>query len=184
MSELMKVLTRDGSLNWYHLETWAKSIENKSGYTSNLSWWLSDVSAAMKEAAEAEEKDARCTPDLHCTIEELSDIRILPFGWVLLKRHSRVNPDLIDIRFLGGLEPLERIRTLEAELEETDGYLNYERSLNVKLRTANTRLRRKLAHYARTLSDDSEWEDAQAEVIGLAYVVPELPPSDEGERLD
>ena len=180
MNDIMKALTRDGTLTWFHIASWAKSLEDKSGYTTNLSLWLSEVSMAMKEAEEQNDDKRRCTPALHCTIEELSDLKILPFGWVLLKRHSEVNPDLIDIRLLGGLDPLERIKTLEDALEEIDGYLDYERSLNIKLRTANTRLRRRIGHYARLITDDYEWEDAQAEL----RVIPDLPPSDEGESLD
>lgn len=64
-------------------------------------------------------------PDLHCVIEELSDLRVLPFGWVLLRREDEENPDLINIKYLGGLDPLARITELEDENK------SYSRSLDM-----------------------------------------------------
>lgn len=60
-------------------------------------------------------------PDLYCTIDELDDIELLPFGWVMLRRQSKKYPDLIDIKFLGGLDPLERIEQLESIASELAG---------------------------------------------------------------
>ena len=55
-------------------------------------------------------------PDLYCTIEELSRLSVLPHGWVMLRRQSKETPDFIDIKYLGGVDPLDRISELETQL--------------------------------------------------------------------
>ena len=45
---MREVLTRNGKLNWYHIETWANLIEAQQRYQSSLTKWLFSISKAMK----------------------------------------------------------------------------------------------------------------------------------------
>ena len=56
---------------------------------------------------------------MHCLLEELHDLSILPYGWVMLRRMPNTDPgdEFIEIKYFGGNDLLKRNRKLEAVVE-------------------------------------------------------------------
>ena len=65
-------------------------------------------------------------PDCYCTLQDLKDITVLPYGWVMMKRSEGGVADLEDfeIKLLGGADPLMENANLRGLLAEAQPYIN------------------------------------------------------------
>lgn len=75
---------------------------------------------SAKMPNEAQEYETK--PDLRCVVEELNDVNILPFGWVLLRRQPNSDPKdgFIDIKLTGDMDILAKNRRLLAANERLE----------------------------------------------------------------
>jgi len=58
-------------------------------------------------------------PDCYCTLQDLKDLNVLPYGWVMIRRSVGGVTDLEDfeIKILGGVDPLAENAKLKRENE-------------------------------------------------------------------